>query len=115
MPLPQGDWATEVGNRLIAEQCAYNREEQTTLADEWIPTLNEGQQAAFTAIFDTVESGSGQTMDLGELEKHMFTTLYVTTSMGREKWLSGLCGIIGKSLSFLDWWSNFTFNFQNPN
>ena len=47
MPLPQGDWAVAVRNRLIAEQHAYNREEQTTLADEQIPTLTEGQQAAF--------------------------------------------------------------------
>ena len=39
MPLPQGDWAAAVGNRLIAEQHAYNREEQTTLANEQIPTL----------------------------------------------------------------------------
>ena len=64
MPLPQGDWAAAVGNRLIAEQCAYNREEETTLADEWIPTLNEGQQAAFNGIVDAVESGSGQTFFL---------------------------------------------------
>ena len=54
MPLSQGDWAAAVGNRLIAEQHAYNREEQTTLVDEQIPTLNEEQQAAFTGIIDAV-------------------------------------------------------------
>ena len=79
MPLPQGDWAAAVGNRLIAEQHAYNREEQTTLADEQIPTLNEGQQAAFTGIFDAVESGSGQTFFLhgpgGTGKTHVYNTL----------------------------------------
>ena len=78
MPLSLGDWAAAVGNRLIAEQHAYNREEETSLADEWIPTLNEGQQAAFTGIVDAVESGLGQTFFLHGPEGTGKTYVYNT-------------------------------------
>ena len=53
-----------VGNRLIAEQLSYDNDEQTGLANQRIPTLNNGQHAAFDAIVNAVELKSGQTFFL---------------------------------------------------
>jgi len=41
MPQPQQNWALHVGNCLIAEQLGYDAAEQTHLAEEHIPKLNE--------------------------------------------------------------------------
>ena len=60
MPLPQMDWNVVVGNRLIAAQRSYNMDEQTQLATQRIPTLNNGQRAAFEAIVTAVETRSGK-------------------------------------------------------
>ncbi|KAF9530832.1 hypothetical protein CPB83DRAFT_762461, partial [Crepidotus variabilis] len=43
MPLPQGDWAVALGNRLLAEQRNYDPEEQSRIAAERIPLLNPDQ------------------------------------------------------------------------
>ena len=64
MPLPQHNWTEVVGNRLIAEQHAYDNDEQTGLANQRIPTLNNGQRAAFDAIVNAVKTQSGQTFFL---------------------------------------------------
>ena len=50
-----------VGNKLIADQLSYDNEEQTGLANQRIPTLNNGQCAAFDAIVNAVKTKSGQT------------------------------------------------------
>jgi len=50
--MPQQNWALEVGNCLIAEQ--------TCLANEHIPKLNEEQQKAFDEIVEAVNNKSGQ-------------------------------------------------------
>ena len=64
MPLPQHNWQAVVGNRLIVEQLSYDNEEKTGLANQRIPTLNNGQCAAFDAIVNAVETKSGQTFFL---------------------------------------------------
>ena len=60
MPLPQMDWNLAVGNRLIADQRSYDINQQTQLATQRIPTLNNGQCAAFDAIVTAVEIRSGK-------------------------------------------------------
>ena len=60
MPQPQQNWALHVGNHLIMEQLDYDPEEQTHLANEWIPKLNEEQWKAFDEIVDAVNTKSGQ-------------------------------------------------------
>jgi hypothetical protein len=79
MPLPQLNWAAAVGNRLIAEQRSYDNNEQTELANQRIPTLNNGQRAAFDAILNAVETMSGQTFFLhgpgGTGKTYVYNTL----------------------------------------
>ena len=60
MPLPQMDWNLAVGNRLIADQRSYDINQQTQLTTQRIPTLNNGQRAAFDAIVTAVEIRSGK-------------------------------------------------------
>ena len=80
MPLPQYNWQAVVGNRLIAEQLSYDNEEQTGLANQRIPTLNNEQHAAFYAIVNAVELKSGQTFFLhgpeGTGKTYVYNTLY---------------------------------------
>ena len=64
MPLPQHDWVMLVGNRMIIEQRSYDVDEQAHLAAHKIPTLNQGQRAAFDAIMKAVQEKSGQTFFL---------------------------------------------------
>ena len=45
---------------MIMEQLDYDAEEQTHLANEQIPRLNEEQQKAFDEIVDAVNTKSGQ-------------------------------------------------------
>jgi hypothetical protein len=59
MPFLQENWAQVVGNRLIAEQHSYDNDEQTELANQRIPTLNNAQRAAFDAIVNAVKTKSG--------------------------------------------------------
>ena len=59
MPLFQHDWVAALGNRLIADQHAYDGDEQAQLANQHIPTLNQGQRAAFDAIVTAIETKSG--------------------------------------------------------
>jgi hypothetical protein len=40
LPLPQQDWQHAIGNRLIAEQRNYNREQEAQYAEDRIPRLN---------------------------------------------------------------------------
>ena len=79
MPLPQHNWAAAAGNRLIAEQHAYDNNEQTELANQHIPTLNVGQRAAFDAIVNAVQTKSGQTFFLhgpgGTGKTYVYNTL----------------------------------------
>ena len=79
MPLPQNDWAAALGNRLIADQRSYDRDEQAQLATQRIPTLNDGQHAAFDAIVSAVETKSGQTFFLhgpgGTGKTYVYNTL----------------------------------------
>ena len=79
MPLPQHNWQAVVGNRLIAEQLSYDNDEQTEVADQRIPTLNNGQHAAFDAIVNAVETKSGQTFFLhgpgGTGKTYVYNTL----------------------------------------
>jgi PIF1-like helicase len=79
MPLPQLNWTEVVGNRLIAEQHFYDNDEQTGLADQCIPTFNNGQHAAFDAIVNAVETKSGQTFFLhgpgGTGKTYVYNTL----------------------------------------
>ena len=62
MPQPQQNWAVEVGNRLIMEQLDYDAEEQTCLANERIPKLNDEQRKAFDEI--EAVTGTGGTAKL---------------------------------------------------
>ena len=78
MPLPQHDWAAAVGNRLIADQLSYNNDEQNELAAQHIPTLNNGQRAAFDAIVNAVDTKSGQTFFLHGPEGTGKTYVYNT-------------------------------------
>ena len=79
MPLPQNDWAAAFGNRLIAEQRSYNIDEQALLATQHIPTLNQAQCSSFDAIFNAVETQSGQTFFLhgpgGTGKTYVYNTL----------------------------------------
>ena len=79
MPLSQHNWQAVVGNRLIAEQLSHDNDEQTGLANQRIPTLNNGQRAAFDAIVNAVETQSGQTFFLhgpgGTGKTYVYNTL----------------------------------------
>jgi PIF1-like helicase/Helitron helicase-like domain at N-terminus len=79
MPLPQHNWAVLAGNRLIAEQHDYDNDQETGLANQLIPTLNNGQLAAFNAIVNAVETKSGQTFFLhgpgGTGKTYVYNTL----------------------------------------
>ena len=54
MPLPQLGWADLDGNRLLAEQLAYNNAQERQIAEERIPSLNAEQRAAFDTIVDAI-------------------------------------------------------------
>lgn len=51
-------------NRLIAEQRHYDRDRETAMAEERIPTLNPEQRAAFDKIVSAVEDKTGQSFFL---------------------------------------------------
>ena len=91
MPIPQHNWQAVVGNRLIAEQLSYDNEEQTELATQIIPTLNNGQRAAFDAIVNAVETKSGQTFFLhgpgGNLCVMFFSPYYTFTPLSPNPFL----------------------------
>jgi hypothetical protein len=79
MPYPQEDWDILVGNRLIAEQRAYNVEEQTNIATERMQNLNAGQRAAFDQIIEAVINKTSQIFFLhghgGTGKTHLYNTL----------------------------------------
>src|SRR6201996_7208468 len=88
MPLPQHDWMILVGNRLIIEQRSYDVDEQAHLAAQKIPTLNQGQRAAFDAIVKAVQEKSGQTFFLhgpgGTGKTYVYNTLcYALRGQGK--------------------------------
>ena len=64
LPSPQQDWQLHVGNRLIAEQLEYDREQQTQIANQCILTFSPDQLAAFDDIVNAVNSKSGQSFFL---------------------------------------------------
>ena len=79
LPQPIEDWTAAFGNPLIAEQRQYDAAEQTTLAEERIPRLNEGQRAAFDEIVKAVNDRSGKTFFLhgpgGTGKTYVYNTL----------------------------------------
>jgi hypothetical protein len=79
MPLLQRNWALAVGNRLIAQQRSYVIHEQTHLATQRVPTLNDEQRPAFDDIVTAVETKSGQTFFLsgpgGTGKTYLYNTL----------------------------------------
>ena len=79
LPYPQEDWDTLVGNRLIAEQRAYDIQEQATIAAERIQKLNAGQRTAFDEIVNAVTNKTGQTFFLhgpgGTGKTYVYNTL----------------------------------------
>ena len=79
MPPPQHNWQAVVGNRLIAERLSYDNDEQTGLANQRIPTLNNGQCAPSDAIVNAMETQSGQTFLLhgpgGTGKTYVYNTL----------------------------------------
>lgn len=54
MPIPEGNWNLLFGNRLIAEQQNYNRQQEQELAVEDVNKMNVGQKHAFDSIIDSV-------------------------------------------------------------
>ena len=54
MPLPSNRWADAERNRLLAEQLAYNRDEQRMKADQQISLLNPEQRGAFDVVVNAV-------------------------------------------------------------
>ena len=54
MPKPVGEWAAMEGNRLIADQLAYDREEQRQKAEENIQKMNQEQREAFNTVVNSV-------------------------------------------------------------
>jgi hypothetical protein len=79
MPLPIGNWGNLEGNQLIAEQLAYNSQEQAHLAEPRIPMLNSEQHTAFTAVYQSIVQNQGQTFFLngpaGTGKKFVYNTL----------------------------------------
>ena len=79
MPLSTGDWAHLDGNRLIAEQLAYDRDEQRNLAQPRIDGLNLEQRAAFDAIMNSVKNNQPKLFFLhgpgGTGKTHVYNTL----------------------------------------
>ncbi|GJE95688.1 ATP-dependent DNA helicase [Phanerochaete sordida] len=60
MPRPERDWQdVDENNRLIAEQLAYDREEQHRLLQESLERLNVGQRHAYDAIVRSIEAQDG--------------------------------------------------------
>jgi primosomal protein N' len=51
-------WQEINGNELIAEQLAYDPDQQQCLANEHVHQLNEGQHHAFTAVVQAVLENS---------------------------------------------------------
>ena len=58
MPLPVGNWAQLHGNRLIAEQLAYDQADQRDKAQQRLGQLNEEQHAAYDAIINAIENNT---------------------------------------------------------
>jgi primosomal protein N' len=58
MPLPVGNWAQLHGNRLIAEQLAYDRADQRDKAQQRLGQLNAEQRAAYDAIISAIENNT---------------------------------------------------------
>jgi hypothetical protein len=79
MPQPVENWAQLDANRLIAEQLAYDREEQRNLAEPRIQGLNPEQRAAFDAIMNSVMNNEPKLFFLngpgGTGKTHVYNTL----------------------------------------
>jgi hypothetical protein len=79
MPQPVEDWIQLEENRLIAEQLAYNREEQRNLAEPRIQGLNVEQRTAFDAIMHSVQNNDPKLFFLngpgGTGKTHVYNTL----------------------------------------
>jgi hypothetical protein len=79
MPLPVENWAQLEENRLIAEQLAYDREEQRNLAQPRIEGLNLEQRAAFDVIMNSVLNNDPKLFFLngpgGTGKTHVYNTL----------------------------------------
>jgi len=60
MPQPVDDWDQLHGNRLIAEQRAYDQADQRHLAEPRIEAFNADQRSAFNAIMDSVLHNKGK-------------------------------------------------------
>ena len=56
MPMPVGDWMAMEGNQLIADQLAYDHEEQRQKAEDNIQKMNQDQRNAFNIIIDSVSN-----------------------------------------------------------
>ena len=94
MPQPQQNWAIHVGNHLIMEQLDYAVEEQTHLANEPIPKLNEEQQKAF--------GGTGKT--------YIYNTLCFLAWSTQNYYL---CHIFRNCCSSYYWWPHLSLMLQN--
>ena len=79
MPQVQQDWGHIAGNRLIAEQLNYDREEQVQLGAERTHSLNHDQHQAFDNIVHAVNTHSGQIFFLhgpgGTGKTYLYNTL----------------------------------------
>ena len=64
MPQPQENWAQHIGNRLIAAQRDYNREEMQLLAISEVAKMNPLQKHAFTSVITSVYENKGATFFL---------------------------------------------------
>jgi hypothetical protein len=88
MPLSLMNWHQVIGNRFIAEQKSYDLQEQRRIADDGIPKLNEDQRKAFDTIMTAVHDSNGKcffSVDLEELARHLFTTLYAMLFVLKER------------------------------
>jgi len=63
MPLSAQHWEDVEENRYIAEQLAYNAEQQQQMAQERIPKLDEEQRIAFDAVMDSVQQNNPKMMN----------------------------------------------------
>ena len=88
MPQVVGDWDANMGNRLIAEQCQYDRARQAQLAEECIGKLNPDQYIAFLRISSAITNNTGETFFLhgpgGTGKTYLYNTLcYHLQSQGK--------------------------------
>src|SRR6266567_6709356 len=60
MPHPTHNWSDTINNRLISQQLNYNHQTESTMAHQFLQSLNNGQRHAFDKIWQSIICKEGK-------------------------------------------------------